>query len=97
MRSNCEGKVSRLVRRSLRLAFLPGVLALLALALAGLAACAPEDVESLALDKPSAAPVCRDGDQTTGQKYFSGLFQACVDVLFLLNANDSGRSHIILP
>jgi hypothetical protein len=41
----------------------------LALALAGLAACAPEDAESLALDKPSAAPVCRDGDQTTGAKY----------------------------
>jgi pimeloyl-ACP methyl ester carboxylesterase len=61
--------MSHLIRRCSRLAFVPIVLAFLALSLFALSACAQAGEESLALDGPRAAQTCVDGDQSTGARY----------------------------
>ena len=61
--------MSPLIRRCLRLAFVPIVLALLALSLAALSAYAAGEAEGLALEDPRAAQTCVDGDQSTGARY----------------------------
>jgi len=61
--------MSLLIRRCSRLAFFPIVLALVALSLLALSACAPGEAERLALERTRAAQTCVDGEQSSGAKY----------------------------